>query len=61
MKRKFWLLLNLHDVDLWFTYLLGQCFQIKIDHQSLKILWNNEFPPHRNKNGSPGSLAMIIR
>jgi hypothetical protein len=26
----------LHDVDLWFPYLLGQCFQIKTDHQSLK-------------------------
>jgi hypothetical protein len=22
--------------DLWHPYLLGQCFQIKIDHQSLK-------------------------
>jgi hypothetical protein len=26
----------LHVVDLWHPYLLGQCFQIKIDHQSLK-------------------------
>jgi hypothetical protein len=25
-----------HVVDLWHPYLLGQCFQIKIDHQSLK-------------------------
>jgi hypothetical protein len=26
----------LHPVDLWRPYLLGQCFQIKTDHQSLK-------------------------
>jgi hypothetical protein len=26
----------LHVVDLWSPYLLGQCFQIKTDHQSLK-------------------------
>jgi hypothetical protein len=26
----------MHAVDLWRLYLLGQCFQIKIDHQSLK-------------------------
>jgi hypothetical protein len=26
----------LHVVDLWCPYLLGQCFQIKTDHQSLK-------------------------
>jgi hypothetical protein len=26
----------LHVVDLWHPYLLGQCFQIKTDHQSLK-------------------------
>jgi hypothetical protein len=26
----------LHVVDQWCPYLLGQCFQIKIDHQSLK-------------------------
>jgi hypothetical protein len=26
----------LHVVDLWRPYLLGKCFQIKIDHQSLK-------------------------
>jgi hypothetical protein len=26
----------LHAVDLWFPYLLGQRFQIKTDHQSLK-------------------------
>jgi hypothetical protein len=25
-----------HVVDLWLSYLLGQCFQIKTDHQSLK-------------------------
>jgi hypothetical protein len=25
-----------HVIDLWFPYLLGQCFQIKTDHQSLK-------------------------
>jgi hypothetical protein len=26
----------LHVIDLWHPYLLGKCFQIKIDHQSLK-------------------------
>ena len=26
----------LHAVDLWHPYLLGQCFQIKKDHKSLK-------------------------
>ena len=26
----------LHVIDPFFPYLLGQCFQIKIDHQSLK-------------------------
>jgi hypothetical protein len=26
----------LHVMDLWHPYLLGQCFQIKTDHQSLK-------------------------
>jgi hypothetical protein len=26
----------MHVVDLWHPYLLGQCFQIKTDHQSLK-------------------------
>jgi hypothetical protein len=26
----------LHAIDLWHPYLLGQCFQIKTDHQSLK-------------------------
>jgi hypothetical protein len=26
----------LHAIDLWYPYLLGQCFQIKTDHQSLK-------------------------
>jgi hypothetical protein len=25
-----------HVIDLWHPYLLGQCFQIKTDHQSLK-------------------------
>jgi hypothetical protein len=28
----------LHVVDLWRPYLLGQRFQIKIDHQSLKYI-----------------------
>jgi hypothetical protein len=28
----------LHVVELWHPYLLGQCFQIKTDHQSLKYL-----------------------
>jgi hypothetical protein len=26
----------LHVIDLWHRYLLGKCFQIKTDHQSLK-------------------------
>jgi hypothetical protein len=26
----------LHALELWHPYLLGQCFQIKTDHQSLK-------------------------
>jgi hypothetical protein len=26
----------LHAVDIWHPYLLGKCFQIKIDHRSLK-------------------------
>ena len=26
----------LHVVELWHPYLLGQCFQIKTDHQSLE-------------------------
>jgi hypothetical protein len=26
----------LHVIDLWHPYLLGQCFQIKTDHQSVK-------------------------
>ena len=30
------MLFILHVVDLWLPYLLGQRFQIKIDHQSLK-------------------------
>jgi hypothetical protein len=30
------MLVILHAVELWRQYLLGQCFQIKTDHQSLK-------------------------
>jgi hypothetical protein len=30
------MLANLHVVDLWHPYLLGQCLKIKTDHQSLK-------------------------
>jgi hypothetical protein len=30
------MLVILHAVDLWHPYLLGKCFQIKTDHQSLK-------------------------
>jgi hypothetical protein len=30
------MLATLHAVDLWRLYLLGKCFQIKADHQSLK-------------------------
>jgi len=26
----------MHVIDLWHSYLLGQCFQIKTDYQSLK-------------------------
>jgi hypothetical protein len=41
----------LHVVSLWRPYLLGQRFQIKTDHESLKYFWNNAFPPQRKKNG----------
>ena len=30
------MLVILHAMDLWCPYLLGQCFQIKTNHQSLK-------------------------
>ena len=30
------MLVILHVIDLWHPYLLGQCFQINTDHQSLK-------------------------
>jgi hypothetical protein len=30
------MLVIVHVIDLWCPYLLGQCFQINIDHQSLK-------------------------
>jgi hypothetical protein len=26
----------LHVVDIWHPYLLGKCFQLKLDHHSLK-------------------------
>jgi hypothetical protein len=41
----------LHVVDLWHPYLLGQCFQIKTDHQSLKYFLEQRISSPRNKNG----------
>jgi hypothetical protein len=38
----------LHDVDLWGPYLLGKCFQIKIDHHILK---STNFIPKETKMG----------
>jgi hypothetical protein len=40
----------LHIIDLWHPYLLGQCFQIRIDHQSLKYFLEQHI-----------SLDMIMR
>ena len=51
----------LHAVELWHPYLLGQRFQIKIGHQSLKYFLEQRISPRSNKNGSPSSLAMIMR
>jgi hypothetical protein len=31
----------IHVVDLWHPYLLGKCFQIKTDHQSLKYFMDH--------------------
>jgi hypothetical protein len=51
------MLVILHVADLWHPYLLGQCFQIKTDHQSLKYFleqlissqeqqkWVTQLPP----------------
>jgi hypothetical protein len=40
----------LHAIDLWFPYLLGQHFQIKTDHQSLKyFLEQRNSSPERQK------------
>jgi hypothetical protein len=36
------MLVILHVVDLWHPYLLGQHFQIKIDHQSLKYFMEQQ-------------------
>jgi hypothetical protein len=41
----------LHVVDLWHPYLLGQCFQIKTDHQSLKYFLEQRISSPENKNG----------
>ena len=41
----------LHAVDLWHPYLLGQWFQIKTDHQSLKYFLEQCISSQSNKNG----------
>jgi hypothetical protein len=41
----------LHVVDLWRPYLLGQRFQIKTDHQSLKYFLEQRISHQSNKNG----------
>jgi hypothetical protein len=41
----------LHAVDLWRPYLLGQCFQIKTNHQSLKYFLEQRI-------SSPGATKM---
>jgi hypothetical protein len=42
----------LHAVDLWCPYLLGQQFQIKIDHQSLKYFLEQHISsPEKTKKG----------
>jgi hypothetical protein len=44
------MLVILHGVDLWHPYLLGQCFQIKIDHRSLKYFLAQQISsPDQNK------------
>jgi hypothetical protein len=42
----------LHVFDLWHPYLLGQCFQIKTDHQSLKYFLEQHISsPKQQKMG----------
>jgi hypothetical protein len=41
----------LHAVELWHPYLLGQRFQIKTDHQSLKYFLEQRISSRNNKNG----------
>jgi hypothetical protein len=44
------MLVIMHVVDIWFPYLLGQRFQIKTDHQSLKyFLEQHIFSPKKQK------------
>ena len=45
------MLVILHVVELWRPYLLGQCFQIKIDHQSLVLSGTTHFLPGETKMG----------
>jgi hypothetical protein len=44
------MLVILHVVDLWFPYLLGQCFQIKTDHQSLEYFLEQCISSPEQKN-----------
>jgi hypothetical protein len=39
----------LHVVELWHPYLLGQCFQIKTDHQSLKYFLEQRISSQEQK------------
>jgi hypothetical protein len=39
----------LHAVELWHPYLLGQCFQIKTDHQSLKYFLEQCISSHEQQ------------
>jgi hypothetical protein len=39
----------LHAIELWHPYLLGQCFQIKTDHQSLKYFLEQRISSQEQK------------
>jgi hypothetical protein len=43
------MLVILHAIELWHPYLLGQCFQIKTDHQSLKYFLEQHISSHEQK------------
>jgi hypothetical protein len=51
----------LHTVESWRPYLLGQRFQIKTDHQSLKYFLEQRISSQEQQNGSLSSLDMIMR